>query len=62
MYEIKKQFEEYKLIPFIAQTAYAMTGDKERLLEAGFDNYIAKPVNKKELITMIYNQLKISKN
>lgn len=61
MNEIKSRFKEYGRIPFIAQTAYAMTGDKERLLEAGFDNYIAKPVNKKELITMINNQLKISK-
>ncbi len=61
MNEIKSRYKEYGRIPFIAQTAYAMTGDKERLLEAGFDNYIAKPVNKKELITMINNQLKISK-
>ncbi|MCF8388206.1 MAG: response regulator, partial [Bacteroidales bacterium] len=61
MEEIKVKYKEYRTIPFIAQTAYAMTGDKERLLEAGFDNYIAKPVNKKELITMIQNQLRISK-
>ncbi len=59
MKEIKKRWHEYNKVPFIAQTAYAMAGDRERLLEAGFDNYIAKPVNKKELINMIYNQLKI---
>ena len=58
MNEIKKRWPEYNKVPFIAQTAYAMAGDRERLLDAGFDNYIAKPVNKKELINMIYNQLK----
>ncbi len=59
--EIKKRWPEYKNIPFVAQTAYAMSGDKERLLEAGFDSYISKPVNKNKLINIIYNQLKIFK-
>ena len=61
MDEIKKRWKEYKYVPFIAQTAYAMTGDKERLLEAGFDDYIPKPVNKNELINIIYRQLEIAK-
>ncbi len=59
--EIKKRWPEYNNIPFVAQTAYAMSGDKERLLEAGFDSYISKPVNKNKLINIIYNQLKIFK-
>lgn len=61
MNEIKKKYPEYRNIPFIAQTAYAMTGDKERLLEAGFDDYIAKPVRKTELISIIKRHINLSK-
>ena len=40
-------------IPIIAMTANAMKGDRERCLEAGMDDYIAKPIKKERVLRMI---------
>jgi two-component system cell cycle response regulator DivK len=32
-------------IPVVAVTAFAMKGDRERVLESGFDGYVAKPID-----------------
>ncbi|MBF0121345.1 MAG: response regulator [Desulfobacterales bacterium] len=44
-------------IPIIALTAYAMQGDKERILAAGIDDYISKPVEINQLLSAINNLL-----
>lgn len=41
-------------LPVIAQTAYAMSGEKEKSIDAGCDDYIPKPLKKKELLSRIY--------
>jgi CheY-like chemotaxis protein len=40
-------------IPVVAITAYAVSGDRERGLKAGFNEYLAKPVSRKTLLDAI---------
>ena len=43
--QILKAEERTRAIPVVALTAFAMTDDRDRALEAGFDSYVAKPVS-----------------
>jgi two-component system cell cycle response regulator DivK len=45
-----REDERTASIPIVALTAQAMSGDRERFLEAGFSGYISKPVNVAEFI------------
>lgn len=53
-----RQINDYENIPIIAQTAYAMNGDEQKLLEEGFDAYISKPFMKSDLLKVINGIMK----
>ena len=53
-YEATRQIRKFnKEVAIIAQTAYGMTGEKEKAIRAGCNDYIAKPVNPALLIKKI---------
>ena len=52
--------EDAKVVPIIAMTANAFTEDRLRAKEAGMDEHIAKPVDGKLLINIIYKLMKHS--
>jgi CheY-like chemotaxis protein len=51
---IIRQLDGYKTLPIVAVTAKAMAGDRERCLEAGANDYIAKPVNVDVLLATLW--------
>jgi PAS domain S-box-containing protein len=53
-YEAYRQIREFRPhLPAVAQTAYALAGDREKVLNAGFADYIAKPIDDIELIRKV---------
>lgn len=51
--KILKNESKTKNIKIIGVTSYAMKGDKEKILEAGFDEYISKPIDTRKLPELI---------
>jgi CheY-like chemotaxis protein len=45
-------------IPVIAQTAYAMSQDRQKALDAGCDDYIANPMKRKDLVELIVKHMR----
>ena len=58
-YEATRQIRKFnKGVVIIAQTAYGFSGDREEATEAGCNDYMAKPIIKDELLSLIQKYFK----
>jgi len=58
-YEATKQIRQFNTnVIILAQTAFGLSGDREKALEAGCNDYISKPIMKDELLSLIQKYFK----
>lgn len=55
-----RQNPKFEHLPIIAMTANVMTGDRDKALSAGMNDYISKPINSNELMLKLANWLTLS--
>jgi len=55
--EILRRYKPYARVPFVAETAYAMPSDRDRLLAAGFVDYLSKPLERELLVRTVQKHL-----
>jgi CheY-like chemotaxis protein len=61
-FEAMKKIKEFREdIIIIAQTAYGLLGDKEKILNSGFNDYIIKPILSQNLIEKLNTNLRLAK-
>jgi CheY-like chemotaxis protein/nitrogen-specific signal transduction histidine kinase len=61
-FEAVKLIKEFRpKLPVVAQTAFSSTDDKEKVFDAGFDDFISKPISKEDLSVIINKQKKQKK-
>ena len=58
-YEATRQIRQFnKDVVIIAQTAFGLSGDRTKAIGAGCNDYMAKPINKDELLSLIQKYFK----
>lgn len=50
---------KFPTLTIIAQTAFAMSDDREKAMDVGCDDYLAKPIKSKDLLTTVEKYIKI---
>jgi len=60
-YEATRGIKKLRSVPIIAQTAYALAGEKDKIIDAGCDDYLSKPIKPVSLFKQLSVYLKPEK-